>query len=208
MSKESKNVKIGSDSTSCAKEDYSEDIRKAVEVMNRGGVIAYPTDTIWGLGCDATNAAAVKRVYDIKRRDDSKALITLVDSEAKVEFYVREVPDVAWQLIDAAVRPMTIIYDGARNLAENLVAADGSIAIRITKEPFSSELCRRFKKAVVSTSANISGEPSPKTFADISPEVLAAVDYVCTSRRGETTPCKPSSIVKLGATGEVKVIRE
>ena len=166
---------------------FADDIRQAIDVMNRGGIIAYPTDTIWGLGCDATNADAVRRIYEIKRRDDSKALITLVDSEAKVEFYVKEVPEVAWQLIE--------------------VAEDGSIAIRVTAESFSHELCRRFKKALVSTSANISGEPSPKTFADISPEILEAVDYVCTSRRDENAPQTPSSIIKLGVSGEVKVIR-
>ena len=186
---------------------YADDIRRAVEVMNRGGVIAYPTDTIWGLGCDATNAEAVKRIYDIKRRSDSKALITLVDSEAKVEFYVKEVPEVAWQLIEVADSPLTVIYDGARNLAPNLVAEDGSIAIRVTAEEFSRELCRRFKKAIVSTSTNVSGEPSPRTFADISPEILSAVDYVCESRREENVPHKPSSIIKLGVSGEVKIIR-
>lgn len=186
---------------------YRDDIVRAVEVMGGGGVIAYPTDTIWGIGCDATNAEAVRRVYSIKHRDDSKALITLVDSEAKVEFYVKDVPEVAWQLIEVADRPLTIIYDNARNLAPNLVAADGSVAIRITTEAFSRELCRRFKRAVVSTSANISGEPAPKTFADISPGILSAVDYVCTSRRAETAPHAPSGIIKLGATGEVKVIR-
>ena len=186
---------------------YGEDIRKAIDVMNRGGIIAYPTDTIWGLGCDATNADAVRRIYEIKRRDDSKALITLVDSEAKVEFYVKEVPEVAWQLIEVADKPLTIIYDNARNLAPNLIAEDGSIAIRITSEPFSRELCRRFKKAIVSTSANVSGEPSPKTFSDISSEILNAVDYVCTSRREENAPHTPSSIIKLGVSGEIKVIR-
>lgn len=188
--------------------EWGDDIRRAVDVMSRGGVILYPTDTVWGIGCDATNADAVRRVYEIKKRDDSKALITLVDSEAKVEFYVKEVPEVAWQLAEAAVRPLTIIYDGARNLAANLPADDGSVAIRITREPFSRELCRRFKRAVVSTSANISGQPSPATFAEISPEILSAVDYVCESRRAESAPHVPSSIVKLGAGGEVKVIRE
>lgn len=185
----------------------NDDIRQAIEVMSRGGVIAYPTDTIWGLGCDATNAEAVKKVFEIKRREDSKALISLVDSEAKVEFYVKEVPEVAWQLIEVSDKPLTIIYDGARNLAPNLIAADGSVAIRVTSEPFSRELCRRFKKAVVSTSANISGEPAPRTFKDISPEILSAVDYVCTSRRDENAPHTPSSIIKLGISGEVRIIR-
>lgn len=176
--------------------------------MNRGGVILYPTDTIWGIGCDATNPEAVKRVYEIKRRDDSKALITLVDSEAKIEFYVRDVPNVAWNLIDVSDSPLTLIYDGARNLAPNLIADDGSVAIRLTKEPFSSRLCRAFRRAIVSTSANVSGEPSPKTFSQISEEVLSAVDYVCTSRRNEREPHKPSSIIKIGADGEIKIIRK
>lgn len=189
-------------------DEYKEDIRAAVEVMNRGGVILYPTDTIWGIGCDATNAEAVKRVYEIKKRDDSKALITLVDSEAKIEFYVREVPDVAWDMIEIADKPLTLIYDGARNLALNLLAEDGSIAIRLTKEPFSSMLCRTFRRAVVSTSANVSGEPSPATFSEISPEILSAVDYVCTSRREEPAPHKASSIIKIGTGGEVKIIRK
>lgn len=187
--------------------EYREDISKAIEVMNRGGVILYPTDTIWGLGCDATNEEAVKRIYEIKRRNDAKALITLVDSEAKIDFYVREVPEVAWQLIEVAERPLTIIYDGARNLAPNLLAEDGSAGIRITKEEFSRNLCMRMRRAIVSTSANISGEPSPKCFADISPEILKAVDYVCTSRRNETHNPPASNIIKLGVGGEVKVIR-
>ena len=195
------------ESKSSSTSAYSDDISRAIDVMNRGGIIAYPTDTIWGLGCDATNAEAVRRIYEIKRRDDSKALITLVDSEAKVEFYVKEVPEVAWQLIEVADKPLTIIYDNARNLAPNLIAEDGSIAIRITSEPFSRELCRRFKKAIVSTSANVSGEPSPSTFADISREILDAADDVCTSRRNENAPHIPSSIIKLGVSGEVKVIR-
>ena len=189
-------------------DEYKEDIRAAVEVMNRGGVILYPTATIWGIGCDATNAEAVKRVYEIKKRDDSKALITLVDSEAKIEFYVREVPDVAWDMIEIADKPLTLIYDGARNLASNLLAEDGSIAIRLTKEPFSSMLCRTFRRAIVSTSANVSGESSPATFSEISPEILSAVDYVCTSRREEEARHKASSIIKIGTGGEVKIIRK
>ncbi len=187
--------------------DFREDIKKAIEVMNAGGLILYPTDTIWGIGCDATNEEAVKRVFEIKRRNDAKALITLVDSEAKLQNYVREVPEVAWQLIDVAEKPLTIIYDGARNLAPNLLAEDGSVGIRITKEIFSRTLCMRMKRAIVSTSANISGEPSPKSFRDISSEILQAVDYVCTSRREETNNPPASNIIKLGVGGEVKVIR-
>lgn len=185
-----------------------EDIRRALDVLNKGGVILYPTDTIWGIGCDATNEEAVSRVYAIKRRTDAKALITLVDSEAKIQGYVREIPDVAWQLIDCSTRPLTIIYDGARHLAPNLLAEDGSVAIRLTREAFSRELCLRFHRPIVSTSANLSGEPSPATFDDISEDIKQAVDYVCTSRRDDRTPAHPSSIIKLAANGEVKIIRE
>lgn len=187
--------------------EYRDDIRQAVEVMNKGGIILYPTDTIWGIGCDATNPEAVKRVYDIKHRNDAKALITLIDSEAKLEAYVTNVPEVAWQLIEVAEKPLTIIYDGARNLAPNLLAEDGSAGIRITREEFSKNLCMRMRRAIVSTSANISGEPSPKCFADISPDIINAVDYVCTSRRNEDKNPPASNIIKLGAGGEVKVIR-
>lgn len=185
----------------------NEEIKKASQIMAKGGVILYPTDTIWGIGCDATNPEAVKRVYDIKQRTDSKALLVLVDSAVKVDFYVKEVPDVAWDLIELATRPLTIIYDGARNLAPNLLAEDGSVGIRVTNERFSQQLCRQFRKAIVSTSANISGTPSPHCFGDISEEVKQAVDYIVDFRRDETTQATPSSIIKLGAKGEVKIIR-
>lgn len=186
---------------------YREDIRQAVEVMNKGGVILYPTDTIWGIGCDATNPEAVQRVYDIKRRQDSKALITLVDSEAKVEFYIPDVPAVAWDLMEMADKPLTIIFDNARNLASNLLAEDGSLGIRITREPFSKELCFRMRRAIVSTSANISGEPAPRCFAEISEEIKNAVDYICTSRQEETNTPPASGIIKLTASAEVTIIR-
>ena len=189
-----------------------QDIRNAVEVLRRGGVILYPTDTVWGIGCDATNEEAVKRVYDIKQRDDSKALICLVDSDARLQRYVRSVPDVAWQLIDSlkdsGAKPTTLILDGAVNLAPNLIAADGSIALRITNEPFSKELCYRFQKALVSTSANISGQPAAQNYCDIAPELLEAVDYVCWSRRQEHKPHTPSSIIRLRADGEVTIVRK
>lgn len=188
-----------------------EDIRRAVETMRKGGVILYPTDTVWGIGCDATNAEAVKRVYAIKQRDDSKALICLVDSDARMQRYFRHVPDVAWQLIDSLAeggKPTTLILDGAINLAENLIAEDGSVGIRITNEPFSKELCYRFQKAIVSTSANISGEVAAQNYGDIDPRILDAVDYVCYSRRQEHKPHTPSSIIKLKGNGEVEIIRK
>jgi L-threonylcarbamoyladenylate synthase len=175
--------------------------------MNKGGVILYPTDTVWGIGCDATNPEAVKKVYDIKRRSDSKAMLVLVDSAVKVDFYVSDVPDVAWDLIELTDRPLTIIYDGARNLAPNLLSEDGSVGIRVTSEAFSHRLCQQFRKAIVSTSANISGEPGAKFFAEISEEIKSAVDYIVDYRRDDTTPASPSSIIKLGKGGTVKVIR-
>ena len=189
-----------------------EDIKKAVETMRKGGIILYPTDTVWGIGCDATNAEAVKRVYEIKQRDDSKALICLVDSDARMQRYFRNVPDVAWQLVDSLKegdgKPTTLILDGAINLADNLIAEDGSVGIRITNEPFSRELCFRFQKAIVSTSANISGEPAAQNYCDIDPRIIEAVDYVCWSRRQEHKPHTPSSIIKLKENGEVEIIRK
>ena len=185
-----------------------EDIRKAVEVMRKGGVILYPTDTIWGIGCDATNAEAVARVYQIKQRDDSKALICLVDSDARLQRYVRHVPDVAWDIMELATNPTTVILDNAVNLAQNLIADDGSIAMRITRETFSRELCYRFQKPVVSTSANISGQPAAQNYRDIAPELLEAVDYVCWTRRQEHKSHQPSSIIKIKEDGEVMIIRK
>lgn len=190
------------------KMNQQEDIKNAIEVMKQGGVILYPTDTVWGIGCDATNAEAVAKVYKIKKRDDSKALICLVDSDARLQRYVRNVPNVAWDILDIANKPTTIILDGAINLAPNLIAEDGSIALRITKEPFSHELCYRFQKPLVSTSANISGEPAAANYNDISQELLDSVDYVCFSRRQEHKPHTPSSIIKLKEDGEVTIIRK
>ena len=189
-------------------EVMKEDIKKACEVMNKGGVVLYPTDTIWGIGCDATNEEAVRRVYEIKKRADSKAMLVLVDNAVKVDFYVNQAPEIAFDLIELATKPLTIIYDDAKNLAPNLIAEDGSVGIRVTSEAFSNQLCYRFRKAIVSTSANVSGEPSPATFAEISEEIKQAVDYIVQSRQNERTASKSSSIIKLGKGGQVKVIRE
>ena len=153
-----------------------EDIKKACEVMRSGGVILYPTDTIWGIGCDATNEEAVKRVYEIKQRSDSKSMLVLLENPAKLQTYITEVPDIAWDLIDLTDKPLTIIYEGAKNLATNLIAEDGSIGIRITSELFSTELCRQFRKPIVSTSANLSGETAPANFREIPEEIKSAVD--------------------------------
>lgn len=185
-----------------------EDIQNAVNVMKDGGVILYPTDTVWGIGCDATNSEAVAKVFNIKKRDDSKALICLVDSEARLQRYVRNVPEVAWQVMEYAVKPTTVILDNAVNLAPNLVADDGSIAMRVTHEAFSKELCYRFQKPIVSTSVNISGEPAAQNFRDIAPELIEAADYVCFSRRQERKPHTPSSIIKIKEDGEVTIIRK
>ena len=184
------------------------EIKKAVEVMRQGGVILYPTDTVWGIGCDATNPEAVKRVYEIKRRDDSKALICLVDSDARLSRYVRNVADVTWDMIEMAEKPLTIIFDQAVGLAPNLLAEDGSVGMRITKEEFSKELCFRFQKPIVSTSANISGEPTAQTFEEISDDIKNAVDYVVKYNRQCKEKHKPSSIIKIDASGKFQIIRE
>lgn len=176
--------------------------------MNEGGVILYPTDTVWGIGCDATNPDAVRRVYEIKQRADSKAMLVLVDSSVKVDFYVADVPSVAWDLVEVADKPLTIIYSGARNLAENLLAEDGSVGIRITNEAFSRRLCQQFRKAIVSTSANVSGQPGAANFSEITEEIKAAVDYVVNFCQDDISRPKPSSIIKLGKGGVIKVIRE
>ena len=185
-----------------------EDIKNAIDVMRKGGIILYPTDTVWGIGCDATNAEAVAKVYKIKQRDDSKALICLADSIDRVQRYVRDVPSVAWDLMEIADKPTTVILDGAVNLAPNLIAEDGSIGLRITNEEFSKELCYRFQKPIVSTSVNISGEPAAQNYCDIAPEILEAADYVCWTRRQEHKPHKPSSIVKISRDGQVTIIRK
>jgi L-threonylcarbamoyladenylate synthase len=190
-------------------QDYRNDIKQAIEVLKRGGVILYPTDTVWGIGCDATRSDAVKKVFEIKRRADSKALITLMSNTAMLERYVDDVPDVAFELIDVATTPLTIVYDKGINLAPELLADDGSIGVRISTERFSSSLCREFRRPIVSTSANISGQPTPRTFTEISDEIKAAVDYVCTSRQEETDDShKPSSVIKLSNNGQIKILRK
>jgi len=185
-----------------------DDIKKALEVLQSGGVILYPTDTIWGIGCDATNEAAVKRVYEIKRRADSKSMLVLMENVNLLERYMQEVPEIAYDLIELTDKPMTIIYPDAKNLAPNLLAEDGSVGIRITTERFTQQLIQRFRKPIVSTSANISGEPSPAFFGEVSEEVKSAVDYVVEFRQDDLNPAKPSSIIKLGVGGEIKIIRE
>ena len=185
-----------------------EDIQKACDILSKGGVILYPTDTIWGIGCDAANLNAVSRIYKIKQRIDSKSMLILMDTTAKLDYYVSECPDIALDLIEVSDKPVTIIYSGAKNLAPNLIAEDGSIGIRITQEAFSKELCRKFKKPIVSTSANISRKKSPANFSEIESIVIDAVDYVVNYRQDDLRPAKPSSIIKLDKGGIVKIIRE
>lgn len=185
-----------------------DDIKKAIEVLKNGGIILYPTDTIWGIGCDATNEEAVKRIYELKQREDSRSMLVLIDNPAKLQTYVMEVPEIAWDLIDLTDKPLTIIYDGAKNLATNLVAYDGTIGIRITDEIFSIKLCQQFRKPIVSTSANVSGDPSPARFSKISPIIKNGVDYIVSYRQKENKVAKPSSILKLENNGTIKIIRK
>lgn len=184
------------------------DITRALEILKNGGVILYPTDTVWGIGCDATNAEAVKRIYEIKRREDSKSMLVLMENPALLDRYIDEVPEVAWDLIELASSPLTIIYPGAKNLAGNLIASDGTIGIRFTREKFTSTLLQRFRRPLVSTSANISGEKAPASFYEISDEIKAAVDYVVEFRQNDPGSARPSSIIKLGPGGQVDIIRK
>lgn len=189
------------------KTDYEEDLRQAVETLRKGGLILYPTDTVWGIGCDATNAEAVAKVFALKQRAEAKSMLVLVDSATRAQRYVKDIPDVAYDMFEMADKPLTLILDNARGLADGLVAEDGSVGIRVTNEKFSHDLCYRFMKAVVSTSANISGHPAAAIYPEIEQEIIDGVDYVVRYRRNDTKKSKPSSIVKLKANGEVTVIR-
>jgi L-threonylcarbamoyladenylate synthase len=188
--------------------DFKEDLTNALEVLRKGGTILYPTDTIWGIGCDATNQAAVKKVYEIKQREDSKSMLALLENPNLILSYIEEMPEVAWDLIEFAEKPTTIIYDKAKNLASNLIAEDGSIGIRITREAFTMQLLQRFRRPVVSTSANISGRPSPINFTAIDEEIKSKVDYIVQYRQEETLNPPPSSIIKLGVSGLIQIIRK
>lgn len=184
-----------------------DEIKRALEVLEKGGIILYPTDTVWGIGCDATNADAVAAIYALKRREDSKSMLALVADEGMLQRWVRNVPDQAWMLIDVATEPLTIIYDNPGAVAPNLKADDGSLGIRITSDPFCRALCRRLKRPLVSTSANISGSPAPASFKEIAPEIINGVDYAVGIRREETPGHKPSAIIKVHDNGVIKVIR-
>lgn len=185
-----------------------EDLKKAVEILKAGGVILYPTDTIWGIGCDATNPEVVRRIYNIKKREDSKSMLVLMENPALLDRYVDDVPEVAWDLVEISTTPLTVIYQNAKNLASNLVALDGSIGIRFTKEEFTSQLLQRFRRPIVSTSANISGEKAPVFFDEISEEIKRQVDYIVQYRQDDRVPARPSSIIKLGPGGQIDIIRK
>lgn len=184
------------------------EIKATVEALRQGKVILYPTDTVWGIGCDATNQEAVERVFEIKNRPANKSLIVLVGQEAQLNKYVKEVPAVAWDLVEFADKPLTIIYDQAQNLAKNVIGEDGSIAIRVVKDEFCEQVLHRFGKAIVSTSANLSGEPNPATFDEIAELVKERVDYIVPLRQDERKKSQPSSIIKLGNSGDIKIIRK
>ncbi|WP_131539031.1 L-threonylcarbamoyladenylate synthase [Pedobacter nototheniae] len=185
-----------------------EEINKALEVLKAGGVILYPTDTIWGLGCDATNEEAVDKILKIKNRPAEKSLIVLLDTDNKLQSYVSEVPDVAYDLIEYAENPLTIIFSGAKNLAKNVINADGSVGIRVVKHDFCTQLIQRFRKPIVSTSANLSGDPSPKNFDEINEQIKDAVDYIVDFEQENKSNKKPSTIMKLSPGGQFEFIRK
>ncbi len=184
------------------------EVKKANEIIRAGGIILYPTDTVWGIGCDATNEKAVEKIYNLKKRSESKSMILLLDTEGRLLSYVREVPDQAWQLIEFADKPLTLIYDGAKNLAPNLIAADGSIAIRICNDEFCKNLIGLMRKPLVSTSANLSGEESPSTYARISSEILQGVDYIVDWKQEVREPGIPSSIIRVRTGGLIEIVRK
>jgi L-threonylcarbamoyladenylate synthase len=185
------------------------DIKQALQVLRNGGVILYPTDTIWGLGCDATNKEAVKKIYEIKKRTDNKSLIVLMDSVNRLGSYVDDIPDVVYDMIEFSENPLTLILEGAKYLADNVInSEDNSVGIRIISEPFCNKLIQQFRKPIVSTSANISGEQTPAIFDEISDNIINSVDYVVNYRQNDLIKAKSSSIIKIGKNNSVKIIRK
>ena len=182
------------------------EIDAALEVLKRGGIILYPTDTIWGLGCDATNAEAIDRIYKLKQRAESKSMICLVSDFKMLNQFVQTVPEVAYDILKYAIKPTTIVYDDPIRVAENVVAADNTLGIRVVQDEFCRNLIRKFKRPIVSTSANISDRPAPSSFDDISPEIIEGVDYAVNWNRSKKNS-RPSAIIKLGKDGTVTVIR-
>jgi L-threonylcarbamoyladenylate synthase len=188
--------------------DFNEDIRKSLEALHAGGTLLYPTDTVWGIGCDATNYQAVDKIHHIKRRYGTKSLIVLLDSFESLASYVKNVPEITFDLLESIDNPVTVIYSNARNLAPNVIAKDGTIGIRIVKERFCAALIRQFGRPIVSTSANISGEHTPAMFSQISEEVKAGVDYVVQYRQEMYMQTKPSTIIRLYESGHYTIIRD
>lgn len=187
--------------------DFTTEINNCIEVMTNGGLILYPTDTVWGIGCDATNEAAVKKVYELKQRKDSKALICLVGNDAMLERHVEHVPELAYDILDLATKPTTIIYDNPTGLAKNAIAHDHTMAIRVASDKFCQYLINKFKKPIISTSANLAGSPTPNNFKQIEAPILKGVDYIVNLHHDKQNG-PPSSIIKLGNDGTVKIIRE
>lgn len=185
----------------------NEEVHKAYEVIKEGGIILYPTETVWGIGCDATNAEAVAKIYALKQREETKSMIVLMNGEKMIYNVFKDIPEVAWQILDLSEKPTTLILDNPRNIAPNLIAPDKTLGMRIIKEPFCYKLLERMKKPLVSTSANISGMPTPVNFKEISPEIIKGVDYVVNLQQEKMTG-KPSAIIKLTADSQVKVIRK
>ncbi len=184
------------------------DIKKAVEVLKKGGVILYPADTSWSIGCDATSVEAVERIYRIMKQEDPKNSVVLMENPALLERYVNEVPEIAWELVEISTTPLTIIFPDAKNMAPNLLTEDGSIAIRFTKEEFTMQLLQRFRRPIVSAPANVSGEKSPEFFDDISEEIKSQVDYIVEYRQNDTTSARPPGIIKLWPGGRIDIIRK
>lgn len=185
-----------------------EEINKAIEVLESGGLLLYPTETVWGLGCDASNEQAVDRLLDLKGRGQAQGLIVLLGSDVQLEQHVENIPEVAWDIIDGSDKPITIIYDSVKGIASNVSAADGSAAIRVTRDEFCSRLVQKFRKPLVSTSANTSGQMHADLYENLEPRILEGVDYVVNLKRNERLMGKPSSVVKLASNGEIKIIRK
>lgn len=189
-------------------EDIQEEVHKAFEVIKNGGIILYPTDTVWGIGCDANNSEAVKKIYKLKQRAETKSMIVLVNGDRLMHRVFNSIPEVAWDIIDYSERPTTLVLDNPKYVAKEIISSDNSLGVRIVKEPFCFKLIERMKSPLVSTSANISGQPSPANFAEIAKEIIDGVDYVVNLRRNETKVIKPSTIIKLTENSQVTILRK
>lgn len=184
-----------------------DEVEKALKAIQDGGIILYPTDTIWGIGCDATNTEAIKKIFKLKQRDEAKSMIILLDTENKLESYVQEVPAIAYDLIEYAENPLTLVMPGAKNISPSLIAADGSVGIRVSNHQFCQQLIQRLRKPIVSTSANISGSPSPQNFSEIAQEIIDGVDYVVDLDQHDLSKKKPSTIMRIEPDGRFEFIR-